>query len=62
VGWVRESWFVVRGSGLGKNVKKLKKKRQKVQKSGEKRGKRIKIEKKDAKRRAICGVFSKTPV
>ena len=56
----RGSWFVIRGSGLGKNDEKLKKKRQKVFKKGEKRGKVRKIEKNDAKSRAICGVFSKS--
>jgi len=43
-----------------KNVEKLKKKRQKVFKSRKKRKKRRKIEKNDAKRCAICGVFSKS--
>jgi len=38
----------------------LKKKRQKVSKEGEKRGKVRKIEKKDAKSCTICGVFSKS--
>ena len=34
----RGSWFVIRGSRLGKNDEKLNKKRQKVQKEGVKRG------------------------
>jgi len=38
----------------------LKKKRQKVFKKEEKRGKVRKIEKNDAKRRANCDVFSKS--
>jgi len=42
-----------------KNVKKTKKKRQKVSESKEKRGNVRKIEKKDAKRRTNCAVFSK---
>jgi len=46
----------------GKGVNFLKKKRQKVFKKGEKRKKGRKIEKKDAKRCTICGVFSKSGI
>jgi len=44
----------------GKNVKKLKKNSTKVSKSSKKVQKKRKIEKKAAKRCAICGVFSKS--
>ena len=45
---------------MKKKDEKMKKKLQKVFKKGEKRKKRRKIEKNDAKRRAICDVFSKS--
>jgi len=52
-------WAKIKG-GVEKKVKKLKKKRQKVFTKREKRGNVRKIEKNDAKRRTICGVFSKS--
>ena len=44
----------------GKNVIKMKKKLQNDKEKRKKRGKVRKIEKKDAKRCAFCGVFSKS--
>ncbi|MHC4740026.1 MAG: hypothetical protein ACYS9Y_14050 [Planctomycetota bacterium] len=51
-------WVENRGGGL-RNVKKMKKKRQKVHKSSEKEAKKRKIEKNDAKRCTKLAVFSK---
>jgi len=51
---------VIRGSRLRKNVKKLKKKLQNDKEKRKKRKKGRKIEKNDAKRCRICGVFSKS--
>jgi len=58
---LRHLCFWAKNAGGGfKNVKKLKKKLQNDNEQRKKRGKVRKIEKKDAKRCAICGVFSKS--
>ena len=51
-----------RGSGHRKNDEKLKKKLQNDKEKRKKRKKRRKIEKNDAKRCAICSVFSKSGI